>query len=439
MRDRERQPGALLVGSARTTGAVSPRRKRRGRCARNAPRSPSSARRARSTVTYGNGSASAEPDRAMVFRLSRASSESTGRGVRPPLSRHRARARCCTHRRRAASCAASCPRATSAVAGIASRVQRDRRERRASASACLPSSGRSMSALPTATPSLPASSGRSIRTACSMPAYCLGTTHERRRSSFRRSARCPAVRSPSERAGIDACVHCGFCLQACPTYLTLEDENDSPRGRIVLMRALLEGTLAPDNESVETHIAPMPRLPRVRDGVSVRRAVWPIARGHARDARRAPADPGDRARDSLGLRAAVAAAPGDGRRPSSRDASGLARLLARLPGRLGFAMAMLASTRRQRPSRRAATRGPPDRARPGRAAHRLRDGGSVRTESNRATERVLTRNEFAHRRCPGSGMLRSPARARRRRRRRTAAGQGEHRRVREAHTPTTSA
>ena len=42
------------------------------------------------------------------------------------------------------------------------------------------------------------------------------------------------------KSGIDACVHCGFCLQACPTYLTLEDENDSPRGRIVLMRALLE-------------------------------------------------------------------------------------------------------------------------------------------------------------------------------------------------------
>ena len=49
-----------------------------------------------------------------------------------------------------------------------------------------------------------------------------------------------------EQAGIDACVHCGFCLQACPTYLTLEDENDSPRGRIVLMRALLEGTLELD-------------------------------------------------------------------------------------------------------------------------------------------------------------------------------------------------
>ncbi len=55
-------------------------------------------------------------------------------------------------------------------------------------------------------------------------------------------------------AGIDACVHCGFCLQACPTYLTLEDENDSPRGRIVLMRALVEGTLPPTDADVRTHI-----------------------------------------------------------------------------------------------------------------------------------------------------------------------------------------
>ena len=56
------------------------------------------------------------------------------------------------------------------------------------------------------------------------------------------------------KPGIDACVHCGFCLQACPTYVNLQDENDSPRGRILLMRSLLDGTLAPDDADVQLHI-----------------------------------------------------------------------------------------------------------------------------------------------------------------------------------------
>jgi glycolate oxidase iron-sulfur subunit len=37
------------------------------------------------------------------------------------------------------------------------------------------------------------------------------------------------------------CVHCGFCTATCPTYLLLGDENDSPRGRIYLVKQLLEG------------------------------------------------------------------------------------------------------------------------------------------------------------------------------------------------------
>ncbi|ADY27171.1 protein of unknown function DUF224 cysteine-rich region domain protein (plasmid) [Deinococcus proteolyticus MRP] len=42
---------------------------------------------------------------------------------------------------------------------------------------------------------------------------------------------------------VEACVHCGFCLPACPTYALLGDEMDSPRGRIVLMKEVLEGDL----------------------------------------------------------------------------------------------------------------------------------------------------------------------------------------------------
>ncbi len=42
-----------------------------------------------------------------------------------------------------------------------------------------------------------------------------------------------------------ACVHCGLCTAACPTYLLLGDERDSPRGRIYLIKSMLEGTASP--------------------------------------------------------------------------------------------------------------------------------------------------------------------------------------------------
>ncbi|MEO7128318.1 MAG: 4Fe-4S dicluster domain-containing protein, partial [Rhodoferax sp.] len=43
------------------------------------------------------------------------------------------------------------------------------------------------------------------------------------------------------QAIVSKCVHCGFCLATCPTYQLLGDELDSPRGRIYLMKQVLEG------------------------------------------------------------------------------------------------------------------------------------------------------------------------------------------------------
>lgn len=49
------------------------------------------------------------------------------------------------------------------------------------------------------------------------------------------------------------CVHCGLCTSACPTYLETGDENDSPRGRIYLMRAVTDGRLEL-NDKVARHL-----------------------------------------------------------------------------------------------------------------------------------------------------------------------------------------
>lgn len=55
----------------------------------------------------------------------------------------------------------------------------------------------------------------------------------------------PHAHVPSLEEDIARCVHCGFCLQACPTYLQLGMETDSPRGRIALIDAMSTGRASP--------------------------------------------------------------------------------------------------------------------------------------------------------------------------------------------------
>jgi glycolate oxidase iron-sulfur subunit len=187
-------------------------------------------------------------------------------------------------------------------------------------------------------------------------------------------------------------VHCGFCLQACPTYINLEDENDSPRGRILLMRSVYEGSLAVRDESVRTHI----------DRCLGCRACEPVCPsgvpyGHLLEATRAtllterPLAPVARlilwvfARPRL-LRLAMAA---------SRlfRATGLPALGARLSGgRLGFALGMLVSTRPTIARRKYAARGSGERGTVALLLGCVMEG--LLAPTNRATERALEVNDY---------------------------------------------
>jgi glycolate oxidase iron-sulfur subunit len=199
---------------------------------------------------------------------------------------------------------------------------------------------------------------------------------------------------PFALPGAELCVHCGFCLQACPTYLALEDENDSPRGRIVLMRAMADGQIPVTDPDAQRHLdqclgcrgcetacpsgvpygqllettrekiterRPLPFVPRVILAVFARPALLSLAMFSARVLR----------------------------------ASGIPRLLAQMPGSPGFAMAMIASTSRSHgggdlvPARPTKTTGPGTVA--------TLDGCVMEglfANANRATERTLVNNGY---------------------------------------------
>src|ERR1700752_1171151 len=66
----------------------------------------------------------------------------------------------------------------------------------------------------------------------------------------------PEFKSTPEGQAAEAilrkCVHCGFCTATCPTYQLLGDELDGPRGRIYLIKQVLEGQ--PVTEKTQLHL-----------------------------------------------------------------------------------------------------------------------------------------------------------------------------------------
>ena len=153
----------------------------------------------------------------------------------------------------------------------------------------------------------------------------------------------PGTPLAAELPGLDACVHCGFCLQACPTYLALADENDSPRGRLVLMRALADGVVDPSDPFVGTHIdrclgcracetacpsgVPYGRLLEATRATMLPTRPLPII-----------------ARLILALFATSTLLAVVMTAARAWRATGVPKLLARFPGRIGLAHAMLASS-----------------------------------------------------------------------------------------------
>lgn len=155
--------------------------------------------------------------------------------------------------------------------------------------------------------------------------------------------------------GLDACVHCGFCLQACPTFLATGDESDSPRGRIELMRGLERGDLPVTDDALAFHLdrclgcrgcEPVcPSGVRYGQGLEAARARIAAARGVSRLARLALwtlTTPG--VSGAVYWLARVL------------RATGLPRLFAGW-GRFRFAMGMLAATKPDGRRREGAARG----------------------------------------------------------------------------------
>ncbi|HKP13413.1 MAG TPA: heterodisulfide reductase-related iron-sulfur binding cluster [Blastocatellia bacterium] len=207
------------------------------------------------------------------------------------------------------------------------------------------------------------------------------------------------------------CVHCGLCLPACPTYRALGNENDSPRGRVYLMRGVVEGKL----NVAESFISHIDLCLGCRACESACPSSVPY--GHLLEAARAEVSTAKARRGSLTERLVRFFLNSVFMRPALlrvamrltrllRD-SGLAELAFEaglVTGRLQFALALLLATRPVDMKRAGRRRGAP-RNKVGAMAKAERSADTPKVAllrgcvmeglfgtTNRATERVLARN-----------------------------------------------
>ena len=209
---------------------------------------------------------------------------------------------------------------------------------------------------------------------------------------------------------IRSCVHCGFCIATCPTYVVSGDERDSPRGRIYLIKDLLESGRAPTGDDVwpiDHCLSCNACMTTCPSGVDYRRLI-----DHARGLveRRGPRPTSDRlmrwalartltsrAAFAFGLKLAALA------RPFAPLIAALPRLGPQVAAMLALAPRRAAPAATPRPERPpgspAAAGGPPRRV-------ALLTGCAqavLAPQINAATERLLARAGVAVAPAPGEG------------------------------------
>ena len=97
------------------------------------------------------------------------------------------------------------------------------------------------------------------------------------------------MRGEAMAHAVATCVHCGFCLPACPTYNVLGEEMDSPRGRIILMKEVLEGEVELDQalEYIDRCLGCLGCVTACPSGVPYGELIMPF-RAYAQERRHRP-------------------------------------------------------------------------------------------------------------------------------------------------------